>query len=285
MWLRQLGTSRRTVVSALSLCEVDSAVPRRQARGAGRSEMPGVGRTWSGPCAMPGRSPGRLGIATAPPPKPRHLTLSDDEVWGQATSVLNPLRCASRAGPCKDEVPGSSPPSPTTGNKQQERSSQVRLPPWRHGQVTAPSDLSRSCLPASFARPLLGTHHGRSQAPRRRARRPLRPKSPDAPRPSPASPTGGGVRWNRDAAPTWPYPPVWWVGWSLATRPRAVTPRERPEDPPARGDRHRARFGDRQGPQLHLLAQARQRLSVHPADLRLALPGLPQLRAAVLQPR
>lgn len=35
-----------------------------------------------------------------------------------------------------------------------------------------------------------------------------------------------------------------------------MTPRERPEDPPARGDRHRARFGDRQGPQLHLLAQA-----------------------------
>jgi hypothetical protein len=193
MWLRQLGTSRRTVVSALNLCEVDSAVPRRQARGAGRSEMPGVGRTWSGSCAMPGRSPGRLGIATAPPPKPRHLTASDDDPRGQATSVLNPPRCASRVvhawstchrsravhsgrqrcivaqvadailrkqarvqNPDKDEVPGSSPPRPTTSNKQQERSSQVRLPPWRHGQVTAPSDLSRSCLPASFARPLLG---------------------------------------------------------------------------------------------------------------------------------
>jgi hypothetical protein len=25
------------------------------------------------------------------------------------------------------------------------------------------------------------------------------------------------VRWNRDAAPAWPCPPAWWVGWSLAT--------------------------------------------------------------------
>jgi hypothetical protein len=74
------------------------------------------------------------------------------------------------------------------------------------------------------------------------------------------------------------------VGWSdLATRPRAVTAGERPEDPPARGDWHRARLGGRQGPQLQLLAQAGRRPSVYPADLRLALPGVSYLRAAVLQ--
>src|SRR5215211_5815555 len=89
-----------------------------------------------------------------------------------------------------------------------------------------------------------------------------------------------GVRWNRDAAPTWPCPPAWWVGRSLATRPRAVTPGERPDDPSARGDRDPARRGIRQGPQLYLLAEARRPLSVHPADLRLALPSLPHLRAA-----
>src|SRR5215216_5105830 len=50
-------------------------------------------------------------------------------------------------------------------------------------------------------------------------------------------------------------------------------------------DRHRARLGDGQGPPLHVLAQARRRPSVHPPDLRLALPGVPRSRAAVLQPR
>jgi hypothetical protein len=94
-----------------------------------------------------------------------------------------------------------------------------------------------------------------------------------------------GVRWNRDAAPTWPCPPAWRVGRSPATRPRAVTPGERPEDTPARGDRHPARLGLRQAAYLYLLAEARRPTSVHPADLRLALSGLPQLRAAVLQPR
>ena len=48
---------------------------------------------------------------------------------------------------------------------------------------------------------------------------------------------------------------------------------------------HLVALGVRQGPHLYLLAEARRRLSVHPADLRLALPSLPQLRAAVLQPR
>ena len=36
---------------------------------------------------------------------------------------------------------------------------------------------------------------------------------------------------------------------------------------------------------MHLLAEARRRPSVHPADLRLALPGVPHQRPAVLQPR
>jgi hypothetical protein len=86
-------------------------------------------------------------------------------------------------------------------------------------------------------------------------------------------------------APAGPCPPAWWVGWSLATRPRAVRPREAPEDAPARGDCHRARLGDRKGPPLHVLAQAQRRPSVHSPDLRRALSGLPHPRAAVLQPR
>jgi hypothetical protein len=154
-----------------------------------------------------------------------------------------------------------------------------------HSQVTAPNELSRSRLPAWLARPSLGSSSlgdrerfgggcgGRCgfeslAVPRlgRRARPPA------------------GVRWNCDAAPTWPCPPAWWVGRGLAIRSRAVTPHEWPEDPPARGDRHPARLGIRQGPYLYLLAEARRLLSVHPADLRLALPGLPHLRAAVLQP-
>jgi hypothetical protein len=39
-------------------------------------------------------------------------------------------------------------------------------------------------------------------------------------------------------------------------------PRGAPEDAPARGDRHRARLRDRQGPQLHVLADARRPPSV-----------------------
>jgi translation initiation factor IF-2 len=93
-----------------------------------------------------------------------------------------------------------------------------------------------------------------------------------------------GLRWGRHAAPAWPCPPAWWVGRSLATRPRAVTPGGPPEDAPARGDQHPARSGDRQGPQMHLLAEAQRPASVHSADLRLALPGVPRPRPAV-QPR
>jgi hypothetical protein len=94
-----------------------------------------------------------------------------------------------------------------------------------------------------------------------------------------------GVRWARHAAPALVVPACWWVGRSLAIRPRAVTPGGPPEDGPAGGDQHPARIGDRQGPQMHLLAQVRRRPSVHPADLRLALPGVPHPRPAVLQPR
>jgi shikimate dehydrogenase len=108
---------------------------------------------------------------------------------------------------------------------------------------------------------------------------------PGRTQPVPRRPWRRRVRWNCDAAPAWPCPPAWWVGRCLATRPRAVTPRERPEGAPTGGDRHRARLGDRQGPPLHVLAQAQRRPSVHPSDLRLALPGLPYPRSAVLQPR
>ena len=107
-----------------------------------------------------------------------------------------------------------------------------------------------------------------------------------APRPCPAGPTVGGSTVDAcHAAPAWPCPPAWWVGRSPATRPRAVTPGDPPEDAPARGDQHRVRLGVRQGPQVQLLAQARRRPSLHPEDLRPALPGVPHPRPAVLQPR
>jgi hypothetical protein len=49
------------------------------------------------------------------------------------------------------------------------------------------------------------------------------------------------------------------VGWSEPdNQARAVTPGEWREDPPARGDRHPARLGDRQRPQMYLLAKARR---------------------------
>ena len=80
--------------------------------------------------------------------------------------------------------------------------------------------------------------------------------------------------------------PACLVGWSEpGKQAKGGDTCEWPEDPPARGDRHPARLGVRQGPYLYLLAEARRLLSVHSADLRLALSGLPQLRAAVLQPR
>jgi hypothetical protein len=76
------------------------------------------------------------------------------------------------------------------------------------------------------------------------------------------------------------------VGWSEPdNQARAVTPGERPEDPPARGDCHPARLGDWHRPQMYLLAEARRPPSVHPADLRSPLSGVPHPRAAVLQPR
>ena len=105
-----------------------------------------------------------------------------------------------------------------------------------------------------------------------------------APRPWPADPTVGSTVEACHAAPAWPCPPAWWVGRSPATRPRAVTPGGPPEDTPARGDQHPARIGDRQGPQMHLLAEAQRSPTVHPTDLRLALPGVPHPRPAVLQP-
>jgi hypothetical protein len=100
----------------------------------------------------------------------------------------------------------------------------------------------------------------------------------------PGGPHRRGVRWT-------PCGSDWVVracllGWSEpGNKPRAVTPGGRPDDAPARGDQHPARIGDRQGPQMHLLAEAQRPPSVHPADLRLALPGVPRPRPAVLQPR
>jgi hypothetical protein len=146
-----------------------------------------------------------------------------------------------------------------------------------------PSGPSRPGWSASLGRPLLRSSHRRSRPPRRRTRRPLRLRVSRPGRARQALPPGSTV--GARCAPAGPCPPARWVGWSLATRPRAVRPRVPPEDAPARGDQHPARIGDRQGPQMHLLAEARRPPSVHPPDLRLALPGLPHSRPAVLRPR
>jgi hypothetical protein len=158
-------------------------------------------------------------------------------------------------------------------------------PQWRHGQVTVSNRLSRRWSQALLARRSLGgsslgdreRHGGGAMAVAALSRRPC----PDRARR--ARSAGSTVE---PRCGSYLAVPARLVGWSeLGNQARAVTPRERPEDPPARGDRPSARLGIRQGPQLHLLAQARRPVSVHPADLRLALPGLPQLRAAVLQPQ
>ena len=112
---------------------------------------------------------------------------------------------------------------------------------------TAQADHRRPVWSASLGRPLLrrspqgdrGRHGGGCGG---------RCALGSAGRAVPGRPYRRGVRWVRDAAPAWPCPPAWWVGRSLATRPRAVRPREPPEDAPARGDQHRARIGVRQGP-------------------------------------
>jgi hypothetical protein len=151
---------------------------------------------------------------------------------------------------------------------------------------TAPSGPSRPVWSASLARPLLRSsplaiggatvEDAPAVAPSGRRPHPGRARQ--------ALPPGSTVD-ERDAAPAWPCPPAWWVGRSLATRPRAVTARDPPDDAPARGDQHPARLGVQQGLQMQLLAEARRCPSLHPADLRLALPGVPHPRPAVLQPR
>ena len=64
----------------------------------------------------------------------------------------------------------------------------------------------------------------------------------------PGRPHRRGVPWICNAAPAGPCPPAWRVGRSPATRPRAVTPGDPPDDPSARGDQPHGRIGDRQGP-------------------------------------
>jgi hypothetical protein len=61
----------------------------------------------------------------------------------------------------------------------------------------------------------------------------------------PGRPHRRGVPWICNAAPAGPCPPAWRVGRSPATRPRAVTPGDPPEDPSARGDQPHGRIGDR----------------------------------------
>jgi hypothetical protein len=145
-----------------------------------------------------------------------------------------------------------------------------------------PSRPSTTCCRPRRPHPCWQLITGRSRPPRSRVRRPSRLRAAHGAQTGArqARPPGSTVD-ERDAAPAGPCPPARRVGRSLASRPRAVTP----SDPPARGDQPSARIGVRQGPQMQLLAEARQPPSVHPADLRLALPGVPRPWAAVLQPR
>jgi hypothetical protein len=147
-----------------------------------------------------------------------------------------------------------------------------------------PSGPSTTCL-VGLTRPTLAAPltTGRSRPPRWRTRRPLRLRVSRPGRARQALLPGSTVGARCGSGLAMPAGLV--GGRSPATRPRAVTPREPPEDAPARGDQHPARLGVRQGPQMHLLAEARRRPAVHPADLRLALSGLPHSRQAVLQSR
>src|SRR5829696_519933 len=94
-----------------------------------------------------------------------------------------------------------------------------------------------------------------------RTRQPSRLRAAGRTQPVPGRPHRRGVPWICNAAPAGPCPPAWRVGRSPATRPRAVTAGDPPKDPPARGDQPHSRIGDRQGPQMHLLAKAQQPLS------------------------
>jgi hypothetical protein len=79
-----------------------------------------------------------------------------------------------------------------------------------HSQVTAPSELSRSRLPALLARPSLGSS---SLGDRERFGGGCGGRcgydSPAVPRLCRRARPAAGVRWNCDAAPTWPCPPAW----------------------------------------------------------------------------
>jgi hypothetical protein len=167
----------------------------------------------------------------------------------------------------------------------------------RAGVAAATSRLDRgearspgpSARPGGSARTRRGRPHAdlmSGQGNRGRGRgRPSRLRVASRPQTLPGRPYHRGVRWHVPCGSGLAVP-AYLVGWSEpGNQARAVTARERPEDPPARGDHHPARIGDRQGPEMQLLAQARRRPSVHPADLRLALPSVPHPRPAVLQPR
>jgi hypothetical protein len=74
------------------------------------------------------------------------------------------------------------------------------------------------------------------------------PSGPRRTQTVPSRPHRRGVPWICNAAPAGPCPPAWRVGRSPATRPRAVTPGDPPDDPSARRDQPHGRIGDRQGP-------------------------------------
>jgi hypothetical protein len=110
-----------------------------------------------------------------------------------------------------------------------------------------------SYLPANQAKQLSRAHWKNSYqwaegTSRWRVRRLLRLRAAGRTQTVPGRPHRRGVPWICNAAPAGPCPPAWRVGRSPATRPRAVTPGDPPDDPSARGDQPHGRIGDRQGP-------------------------------------
>jgi hypothetical protein len=151
----------------------------------------------------------------------------------------------------KDEAGGSSPPGPlpamTSGNTSKRLRNPLGRPStgsrtltWlpllvmdvapslrtgpfgrRPAARTALSEPSTTCLVGLASPTLTGQlSAGPSGAPRRGCAGRCAFGSPLHQDRAPAGLTAGRVRCNCDAAPAWPCPLAWWVGRSLATRPR-----------------------------------------------------------------
>jgi hypothetical protein len=211
--------------------------------------------------------PGRL----SPPPDPRK-----PEESPQTLVVVSGVSLDGSV-PDQELLPGTVPGDGCVAPRL--RRGPFGVPP---GSENGPKRTIDDLLSASPAPPLLAVHHRAIKTATVEGALAVTPRTSDGTQTVPGRPDRRGVRWmsamrlrlGRACL-------LGGLGRSLATRPRAVTP----SDPPARGDQPSARIGIRQGPQMQLLAEARRPLSVHPADLRPPLPGVPRPWAAVLQPR